>query len=124
MPYSTAWDSCGVTWTYWGEVTGEELLQSNREIYDDARFPTMRYQIVDLTRVERFAVRPNDMIALAESDHVAARTNPSIRVAVAAADESIRILSLYYEGESSDSPWEQQVFDTLAEAQKWARGDC
>jgi basic membrane lipoprotein Med (substrate-binding protein (PBP1-ABC) superfamily) len=55
---------------------------------------------------------------------VAARTNPSIRVAVAAADESIRILSLYYEGESSDSPWEQQVFDTLAEAQKWARGDC
>jgi len=111
-----------VTWTFWGIVTGEELLASNREVYGDRRFAEIRHQIVDLLRVERFDVTSDDMIRLAESDHTAALSNPSVRVAVAARNDSIRMLSLYYEAESSDSPWDQQIFDTLSEAHAWATG--
>ena len=120
MPYSTTWTLHGVTWTFWGIVTGEELMRSNRVVYSDERFKELRYQIVDLTRVARFDVTPADMARLAETDHVAALSNPSVRVAVAARDEIIRMLSLHYEAVGSDSPWEQQVFDTLGEAQAWA----
>jgi len=120
LPYSTAWTQHGVTWTYWGIVTGEELMRSNRAVYSDPRFPDLRYQIVDLTGVEQFQVLPDDMERLAETDHTAALSNPSIRVAVAARDEVIRILSLHYEAETSDSPWEQQIFDSLTQARAWA----
>ncbi len=120
MPYSTTWTPRGVSWRYWGRVTGDELLRSNREVYGDPRFSGIRYQLVDLSEVESFDVSPHDMAVLAEADHAAARINPSIRVAVAAPNEMIRILSLYYEAESSDSPWEQQIFDSLADAQAWA----
>ena len=120
MPYSTAWTQHGVTWTFWGIVTGEELMHSNRAVYSDARFPELRYQIVDLTRVEQFHVSADDMERLAETDHTAALSNPSVRVAVAARSDIIRILSLHYEAENSDSPWEQQIFDSLVQAQAWA----
>lgn len=109
-----------MTWTFWGVVTGDELLRANREIYGDERFDEIRYQIVNLTRVERFDVTPADMAVMAENDHAAARANPSVKVAVAASDETIRQLSLYYEAQSSDSAWDQQVFDTLSEAESWA----
>jgi hypothetical protein len=120
MPYSTAWTKRGVTWTYWGTVSGEELLRSNREVYVDRRFSEIRFQIIDLTRVDRFEVTADEMDSLAASDHTAALMNPSVRVAVAAKDELIRLLSLRYEAQSSDSPWSQQIFDTVAEARRWA----
>ncbi len=110
-----------MTWRYWGQVTGEELLQSNREVYGDERFRGIRYQVVDLTQVERFDVSAYDMAILAKEDLAAARANPSVRVAVAAPNELIRMLSIYYESESSDSPWEQQIFDSLSVAQLWAK---
>ena len=110
-------------WTFWGTVTGDELLESNRKVYSDSRFAERHYQLVDLSQVERFDVTSDDMIRLAENDHTAALSNPDVKVAVVARDELIRMLSLYYEAESSDSPWEQQVFDTLSEARAWVQED-
>jgi len=120
VPYSTTWSTDGVAWRYWGRVTGEELLQSNREVYGDARFRGIRYQIVDLMNVDRFDVSSYDMAVLAKMDHAAARVTPSVRVAVAAASDLIRMLSIYYEAESADSPWEHHIFESLSEAQMWA----
>jgi len=121
MPYSIEWERAGVTWVYWGVVTGDELLRSNQEIYGSARFDDMTFQVVDLTRVERFDVTPDDMTVVAASDRAAALTNPNVRVAVAASDETVRRLSGLYAEVSKGSPWEQMVFDTVGEAQAWAR---
>ncbi|HEY4642896.1 MAG TPA: hypothetical protein VII75_16260 [Thermoanaerobaculia bacterium] len=120
MPHSTTWTEQGVIWTFWGNVSGEELVGTSREVCNDPRFATRHYQLVDLMGVERFDVTSDHMIRLAEIDHIAALSNPSVRVAVAARDELIRMLSLYYEAESTDSPWEQQIFDSLTDAQAWA----
>lgn len=121
MPYSTTWSPRGVTWTFIGTVTGEELMRANREVWDDARFPDIRYQIVDMTRVEHFDVTADVMLELARRDHIAALTNASIRIAVAAHSDLIRALSLHYEAASSDSPWTQHMFESLAEAEAWAK---
>ncbi|HVT03068.1 MAG TPA: hypothetical protein VHL58_06780 [Thermoanaerobaculia bacterium] len=109
-----------MTWTFSGVVTGEELLGSNQEIYGDERFDEMTYQIVDLTRVERFDVTQDDMEVMASNDKAAALSNPFVKVAIAARDETIKQLSSYYEAHSSESPWKQQIFDTLSDAQAWA----
>ena len=120
MPHSTQWDRNGVIWQYWGVVTGDELLESNQEIYGDARFDEMKYQVVDLTEVERFDVSEDDMMVVAANDKAAARTNPNVRVAIIASDSTILQLSRIY-GAATAATWKQRVFDTSAEAQSWAR---
>jgi hypothetical protein len=85
MPYSTKWEPSGVLWTFYGEVTGDEILRANREIYGDPRFHRLTWQLVDLTGVERFDVTEDDMATIAVHDRAAARDKPHIRVAVAAA---------------------------------------
>jgi head-tail adaptor len=124
VPHTTVWSDRGVTWTFWGTVSGKELIEANQEVYEDERFRLIRFQVVDLTQVERFDVTPADMRIVARNDHAAARLNPSVRVAVAATDEMVRVLSLYYEGQISDSTWDQQVFDTPTAAKQWAAGEA
>lgn len=119
MPYATEWETRGVVWRFWGVVTGDELLQSNHEIYGDERFDRLAYQIVDLTRVEQFAVSEDDMLVMAASDRAAALSNGNIHVAVAAKNADVKRLSAIYEAASVRSPWVQRVFETVEEARRW-----
>lgn len=119
MPYSTEWEARGVVWRFWGIVTGEELLRSNHEIYGDSRFDEISYQIVDLTRVDAFAVTEDDMLVMAASDRAAALSNSRIRVAVAAKDANVKRLSGVYESASIRSPWVQRIFESVEDARQW-----
>ena len=119
MPYSTTWEESGVVWTFHGQVTGDEMLRANQEIYRDPRFDRLAYQIVDLTAVERFDVTEDDMAMIAVLDRAAARSKPSVRVAVAASDEIIKDLSAFYDAVMVGSPWHQRIFDSISEAREW-----
>jgi head-tail adaptor len=119
MPYATTWEESGVLWTFRGKVTGEEILKANQETYRDPRFHRLTYQIVDLTAVERFDVTEDDMALVAVHDRAAARSRPSVRVAVAAADEIIKDLSAFYDAVMVGSPWHQRIFDSISEAREW-----
>jgi len=119
MPYSISWEARGVVWTYWGRVTGNELLVSNQEIYGDERFDLMEYQLVDLRKVDGFDVEPEEMIVVAATDRAAARSNPHVRVAVVAQDRTIKELSALYAKENATSPWVQRVFEDLGDARAW-----
>jgi len=119
MPYATTWEESGVLWTFRGTVTGDEILRANQEIYRDPRFDRLNYQIVDLTAVERFDVTEDDMALIAINDRAAARSKPSVRVAIAAADEIIKDLSAFYDAVMVGSPWHQRIFDSMSEAREW-----
>ncbi len=119
MPYSTRWEARGVVWKFEGRVTGMELLAANHAIYGDPRFDQMAYQIVDLTEVERFDVTEEDMIVIAANDRAAALSRADVKVAIATRNEIVRQLSALYDAASATSPWEQQVFETVADARAW-----
>lgn len=119
MPYATTWEDSGVLWTFHGQVTGDEILRANQEIYRDARFRRMTYQVVDLTAVDRFDVTEDDMAMIAVHDRAAARSLPNVRVAIAAADEIIKDLSAFYDAVMVGSPWQQRIFDSVREAREW-----
>jgi hypothetical protein len=119
MPYATTWEDSGVVWTFRGNVTGDEILRANREIYRDPRFDQLTYQIVDLTAVERFDVTEDDMARIAVHDRAAARSKPSVRVAIAAANEMIKDLSAFYDAAMVGAPWRQRIFDSMSEAREW-----
>lgn len=120
MPYTTTWLPHGIAWTYSGVLTGNELLHSNFEIFGDERFDDIRYQIVDLTAVERMEVTDKHMRKIAHLDMAAARSNPRIRVAVVTeSDMGIGITETYSTQTAEKTPWITKVFRTRAAAEAW-----
>lgn len=82
MPYTTNWTQKTITWTYIGTLTGEELIQSNMDVYGDPRFDDIRNQIVDLRGITENLVNEHHMNAVAHLDMAAARSNSRIKIAV------------------------------------------
>lgn len=122
MPYTTTWLINGIIWTYSGVLTGEDLLNSNFEIFGDERFDDIRYQIVDLTAVEKVEVTQNHMRKVAHLDMAAARTNPRVKIAVVTTEDDGKLISdIYDQYTEGKSPWVTQVFATLAEAKAWLK---
>jgi hypothetical protein len=116
MAYTTEWTHKGIIWTYSGTITGAELIQSNMEVYGDARFDDLRYQIVDMRKVSANEVSDSDMLRLAHLDMVAARTNSKIRIAVIHADH----LNEAYLTNTNETHWPTLSFESFEDAQKWA----
>lgn len=123
MPYQITWRTSGVFWRYDGVLTGNELLQSNFDIFGDERFDDIRYQIVDLTRVEQVAVTEKHMRKIAHLDMAASRTNPRVKVAVVAQnDAAAKLGDLYDEFCGGKSPWLTKQFRNIEDAEAWVSG--
>ncbi|MGE4299309.1 MAG: hypothetical protein AB7E47_14930 [Desulfovibrionaceae bacterium] len=119
MPYDIAWEPNGVVWTFHGVLTGVETRQANLDIYGDSRFDGLRYQIVDLLHVERFAVTSDALDESAALDEVASFTNPRLVVAVVAAEEEAISIAEMYQSAMKASCWEVQIFPSMGEARDW-----
>ena len=121
MPYTIEWKTDTVIWTYSGRLTGEDILESNMAIYGDARFDALRYQIVDLRKVDEFAVDEIHMRKIAHLDRAAAYTNPHVRVAVVTNEERGETMTDTYIEQAPDSHWPTQTFYDLDEALTWVK---
>ncbi|ADE55575.1 hypothetical protein [Coraliomargarita akajimensis] len=120
MPFTTEWIEHGVIWRYSGILTGEELIQSNLDIYGDPRFDDLRFQIVDLREITELDVNDRCMKRIAHLDMAAARTNPRIRVAVIEGKAHSHLNNAYLSS-VQDGHWPAAAFSSEAEALQWAR---
>jgi hypothetical protein len=123
MPYTTEWLNHGIIWTYTDILTGNELLESNLEIFGDERFDELRYQIVDLRAITAIQATESHMRKIAHLDMAAALTNSRIKIAVVFPTYSIdkRFHQQYLKYTDKKSPWETKDFASLAEAKAWAQ---
>ncbi|HKK19649.1 MAG TPA: hypothetical protein VJ952_13300 [Opitutales bacterium] len=121
MPYHIEWRDRGVYWTYTGLVTGDDILQSNFDIYGDARFDDLKYEIVNLLEAEKIGVSERHMQKIAHLDAAAARTNTNIRVAIVAREADAVYLQKLYTKHSKDHGWPTQLFESVQAAEAWVK---
>lgn len=119
MPYEAIWEDKGIYWKYQGILTGDDLLQSNMNIYGDSRFDNLRYQLVDMLDVESFDVETEAMEAVTAMDEAASQTNPSLIIAVVSAHIQAKQLVELYETTTGGAPWETEMFESVEEARVW-----
>lgn len=124
MPYRINWKTKGVAWTFHGTLTGQEAIQANKDIYGDPRFDDLRYQVVDISKVERFDIPDEDMEATAAMDEAATITSPRLAVAVIATEEEAVAVAESYKSAMSETTWEVEVFNCLEDAAEWIRDSC
>ncbi|HSG98516.1 MAG TPA: STAS/SEC14 domain-containing protein [candidate division Zixibacteria bacterium] len=119
MPHTITWEPEGVRWTYSGCVTDQEAIQSNLDIYDDERFESIRYQLVDMLQVETFDVSGATIREISHMDREQRPRNPNIKVAFVTTKQVIYGMGRMYEMAGGMEAWETKVFETLGEAREW-----
>ena len=65
-----------------GIVTGEEVIEAHKEIYNEENFKKQKYKIVDRTDCTKYQVYSEDIEKIAEMDDEASRINPNLIIAV------------------------------------------
>ena len=119
MSYEVIWEEKGIYWKYKGILTGDDILQSNMDIYGDSRFDKLRYQLVDMLDVESFDVDTEAMEEVTVMDAAASQTNPRLIVAVVATHSQAMRLVKLYKSTTGSAPWETEVFESVEAARGW-----
>jgi hypothetical protein len=101
------------------KTSGEEILRSNLVLQGDSRFDDITYVINDFTQIVEFEVSDLDINKIVTIDHVAAISNPKLKIAIVATLESLLAWVHLYCEKMQDSPFECKIFDNLNDAYKW-----
>jgi hypothetical protein len=119
MPYETHWEPHGIRWVFTGEVSDDDLVRCNRELYEDPRFLTIRYEIVDFQKITGIAARSETVTLVADMDREQSARNPEVKVAILGATPLITGLTRMYAMSGGDEIWDVRIFETEEEARKW-----
>ena len=119
MAYTITWEPEGARWDFTGTVTDQEAIQSNLDVYEDERFDTMRYQLVNMLQVETFDVSAETIRKVSQMDREQRHRNADIKVAFVTTRALIYGLGRMYEMAGGTEAWETRVFETLEEAREW-----
>jgi hypothetical protein len=119
VPYETHWEDGGIRWVYTGAMSDDDVLRANLDLYDDARFPTLKFQIADFTGVIALTARAETIRKLSHMDREQSKRNRHIRVALIATTPLARGIASMYVLAAGDTPWSIEVFETEEDARDW-----
>ncbi len=120
MPYSIEWINNDVIITYsGGTIKTQDVLDVNNELYGDARFDDMNYQISDFNLIDEIEVKESDILIIAALDKVSSRWNPKMKLANVTQNKlGIKMIEKYAEI-LVESGWDTKVFENMEDAIKW-----
>jgi hypothetical protein len=118
MPHQLKWLPQGIIWTFTGKVTTTEILQRNMKIHGSERFDALRYEIADFTGAEGYEATRMEVRRIAYLGKAAAKSNPRVKVAIVAPDETNEYL-VEYLTHAREGPWKTEVFQSLEDAKNW-----
>jgi hypothetical protein len=103
---------------FFGQLTDHDMLQSVLDTESDSRFDDLRYVINDFSRITGSFVDISIIEDISVADSGAARSNPSIRIAVVTCSPEIQNLTECY-ANSPLNTYETRTCATEAEARSW-----
>ncbi len=114
-------DSIGVNFCAVGKVTGKDILESAKDIFQSKGFVNLRYWIVDRSRCTKYEVSPDEVRLIAELDNEAAKINPNLLMALISETDFQFGVSRMYEGYINETGFKTMVFRDRDAAEKWIK---
>lgn len=105
MAFKLEWKDRVVVFEYSGEVTSEDILESNQFVYGDHRFDALRWQLVFFDEVSVVNFNERDVKKIAFCDKAAFVTNSRIQVLFVGKTELVREMYTLYESFVGESFW-------------------
>ena len=120
MPYENVWKDNGVVRTYHGDITSNEILNSNASIQNDPRFSELKYIINDFSAINSCTASAEDIDAIAAIDYGSsqARNIPGKIAIIASNEELLNWVQVYFE-KMKNSPYIFKLCDSTDEACQW-----
>ena len=121
MPYIAKWEDEGLVREFYGVVNSNEVLESDREFYEDPRSDTAKYQITDFSSAQPGEIEDAHITKIAALDIGASITLPNLKVAFVVNDEYVKALCEKYIELSrvANETWEFKIFGDMESARKW-----
>lgn len=121
MPYETVWEKHGTVWTFFGEISFEEIDKANKEFYSDKRSDNCKYQIFNGIQVTNITMDKKDTLVTACSDSGASMSITNVKVAlVGGPDELIKLYEEYINiSKKINRSWQFKIFESLEMAKQW-----
>ena len=123
MAYKTFWEEKGIYWVFSGTLKNVDLINCNKEVYEDPRFQNIEYELCDFNAVDSFPVNATTIRMVAEMDAEAYKINPNIKTAIVANQKVMKGLTnmynVYFELAGNDVSWETEIFEKIEDARKW-----
>ncbi len=116
MPYKITWEPTYVSFDYHGEVSSEDIIESNKEVYGDPRFDQIRWELVSFDETESITFTNANIRLIAYMDQAAARSNPHISVAFVGKTKILQEVEDAYSNTGVEPIWPLLHFDNREEA--------
>lgn len=122
MSCNIYWEDNGFVAEFYGEVTGSEYVDANRQFLHDSRYYSANYYIWDMSGVTKIKSSDEANLDVAAENlgaaisgkrilkgvHIAKKESPAYEVNL----EYVEFLN------SAKTPWQLQIFDNIVEARK------
>lgn len=122
MSYSLCWIGTNVVVRFEGTLCYRNLHHANNEIYKDARFSSMEFQIMDLHDVTDSDLTNEEVIAIGNQKMSASINNNNIKLAMVTNNPTILInQGTAYLDSLAQTDWKFQAFDCFNRAMEWCK---
>jgi hypothetical protein len=102
-----------------GVVTGEDIIEAHKKIYNEVNLKKQKYQIVDRSHCKEYKVSPEQIRSIAELDKAASITNPDIMIALIAPTAHQFGMSRMWQAYIEESHFLTKVFNDRRSADIW-----
>jgi len=119
MSYINTWESEGLYRKFVGEISGDEILESNYELQADPNFQEIKYIINDFTEVTGHSIETAHTKAYATSDDIISNTKGKLKIALVVIQPSLMALANSYLEEMRGKLFECEMFQSIEDARKW-----
>ncbi len=102
-----------------GIVTGEDIIEAHKEIYNEENLKNQKYQIIDRTKCEEYNVSSGEVQQIANIDKAASKSNPNIIIAIISQTDLQFGMSRMWQTYVEESRFLTQIFRDRNSADKW-----
>jgi len=116
-------DGVGVEFNISGTVTGTQVIEANKKVYNSDNLSRLKYKLVDRTNCTEYLVKPEEIQIIADQEKEAAKINPNFIIALVSASTlqyaMSRMWQLYVD--VSESGFKTAVFKDRKSAEEWIK---
>jgi hypothetical protein len=121
MNHKIDWENNGVKVSVTGNVTFEEVFQTDGMIYGDSRFSTLKYVIYDLSEVTSLNLNTNDLKMISTLDKSASRWNEKLKLSLLVKGNETKVSLKKYISFMKDSGWDIRIFNNNDDVLNWSK---
>jgi len=119
MSYTNSWETEGLYRKFFGEISGDEILESNFELHANPNFKTIKYIINDFIDVTAYSIESSHTKAYASSDVVIANSKGKLNIALIVDQDELITLANGYREQMIGQLFECEIFQCVEDARKW-----